>query len=88
MSNIIKVKMTQKQSSTRKIAAKSQKQYDHTYYEKNKERIRQTKLEEYYQHRYCISANGIEEFKRNRKVYTSLKDCDPNIVCKMLKISN
>jgi hypothetical protein len=68
MSIIIKAKMTQK------IAAKSQKQYDHTYYEKNKERIRQTKLEEYYQRRYDISANEIEEFKRNRKIYTSLKN--------------
>ena len=80
--NMIKKNQQTKLSST----AKTQKHYDHAYYEKNKERLRQTKLEEYYQHRYDISPSEIEEFKRNRKIYTSLKNCDPKLVCKMLKI--
>ena len=62
----------------------AQKKYDHKYYEKNKEQLRKRKLESYYKKRYGITKSEIEEFKRNRKIYTALHQCDPVLVRKVL----
>lgn len=62
----------------------AQKKYDQKYYEKNKEQLRKRKLESYYQKRYGITNGEIEEFKRNRKIYTALRQCDPALVLKVL----
>jgi hypothetical protein len=65
-----------------------QKSYDRQYYDRNKEQLSHRKLASYYQHRYGILESEIDEFKRNKKIYVSLQQCDPVIVYKMLKSNN